>query len=152
MTKDEIIAKLWDLLDSIDTYADLQINGSETDKCFSWIENKAQERHKLVKSDGYDLFIGNEKITKQKHSNSAKMSEWIDYNMIISEIGMHRGNAQMRIKEYRELEKQRRLSDGEKIDYAKCVGEEVILMCLQQWCNDFRFSTDELKGFEEFKK
>lgn len=72
MTKDEIIAKLWDLLDSIDTYADLQINGSEADKCFSWIENKAQERHNLVKSDGYDLFIGNEKITKQKHSNSAK--------------------------------------------------------------------------------
>lgn len=64
MTKDEIIVKLWDLLDRIDTYADLQINGSETDKCFSWIENKTQERHKLVKSNGYDLFIGNKKITK----------------------------------------------------------------------------------------
>lgn len=80
------------------------------------------------------------------------MSDWIDYNMIISEIGMHRGNAQTRIREYRELEKQRRLREGETIDYAKCVGEEVILMCLQQWCNDFRFSTDELKEFEEFKR
>lgn len=63
MTRDEIIVKLWDLLDSIDTYADLQINGSETDEAFSWIEDKTKERHNFVKSDGYDLFIDGDKTT-----------------------------------------------------------------------------------------
>ena len=37
-------------------------------------------------------------------------SEWIDYNMIISEIRLHRSNAQRQIKEYREIEKERGLS------------------------------------------
>jgi len=37
-------------------------------------------------------------------------SEWIDYNMIISEIHLHRSNAQRQIKEYREIEKERGLA------------------------------------------
>ena len=57
--KDEIIAKPFDLIDSIDTYADLQINGSKTDKCFSWIENKTQEINEEHKQDE----------VKQKHSS-----------------------------------------------------------------------------------
>ena len=80
------------------------------------------------------------------------MGDWIDYNMIVGEIGLHRENAQRRIKEYRELEGQRGLNEAEKFEYAKSVGEEVILMCLQQWCEDFKFSTEDLKNFEEFNQ
>ena len=43
----------------------------------------------------------------------AQENEWIDYNMIISEIHLHRSNAQREIKEYREIEKKRGLSHAE---------------------------------------
>ena len=79
------------------------------------------------------------------------MSEWIDYNMIMNEIGLHRSNAQFRIKEYRDIKNKRKLTKEEIMDYSHAVGEETILMCLQQWCTDFKFSTEDLKKFDEFK-
>ena len=66
----KIIIKLWDMLDWIDTYADLKINGSENDVYFSKIENKTKERFDFVKSDGYDLFINDEKITNNEHNTT----------------------------------------------------------------------------------
>lgn len=67
----EIIIKLWDMLDWIDTYADLKINGSENDVYFGEIEDKTRERFAFVKSDGYDLFINNEKkITNNGHNTT----------------------------------------------------------------------------------
>ena len=65
-----IIIKLWDMLDWIDTYADLKINGSENDVYFSKIEDKTKERFNLVKSDGYNLFINDEKITNNEHNTT----------------------------------------------------------------------------------
>lgn len=72
------------------------------------------------------------------------MEYWIDYNMIMDEIRFHRENAQDRIKKYRELKKERELSEGEEWLYAKEVGREAALVCLLQWCEDFKFSTDDL--------
>lgn len=66
----EIIIKLWDMLDWIDTYADLKIDGSEKDIYFSKIENKTKERFAFVKSDGYNLFINDEKITNNEHNTT----------------------------------------------------------------------------------
>lgn len=88
------------------------------------------------------------------------MSNWIDYDMLMSEIRLHRGNAQRRILAYKEKEvpwktglsefTQRDFID--RLLYENEVGAEQILMVLEGWCNDFKFSTEELKEFDEFKK
>lgn len=67
------------------------------------------------------------------------MSYWIDFNMIMSEIGLHRSNAQRRILEYKKKENP---TDWDKLECKEAVGKETILMCLQNWCEDFKFSTD----------
>ena len=63
----DIIIALWDLLDKIDTFADLQIDDTNPDNPFRKIEDITQERHKFVKSDGYNLFIENFIITNDKN-------------------------------------------------------------------------------------
>ena len=79
----------------------------------------------------------------------AQESEWIDYNMIISEIHLHRSNAQRRIKEYREIEEERGLSPAEYGLYNEEIGKEIALMCLERWCMDFRFSISEIEEMEK---
>lgn len=59
----DIIIALWDLLDKIDTFADLKIDDTNPNNPFREIERMTQERHKFVKSDGYNLYIGGEQIT-----------------------------------------------------------------------------------------
>lgn len=71
----KIIIKLWDMLDWIDTYADLKINGSENDVYFSKIENKTKERFNFVKSDGYDLFINDKKITNNERTRNISKTD-----------------------------------------------------------------------------
>ena len=79
----------------------------------------------------------------------AHESEWIDYNMIISEIHLHRSNAQRQIKEYREIEKERDLTKSEYGLYNEEIGKEIALMCLERWCMDFRFSLSEIEEMEK---
>lgn len=87
------------------------------------------------------------------------MSHWIDFNMLMDEIGLHRYNAQQRILAYKEKEKPWKTSPSEftqwdfvdRLLYENEVGAEKILMCLENWCNDFKFSTEELREMEEFK-
>lgn len=62
----DIIVALWDLLDKIDTFSELKITDTNSDNPFSKIMHITQERHKFVKSDGYDLFINDVKITNYK--------------------------------------------------------------------------------------
>lgn len=57
-----VIDKLWKILDRIDDYADCKINGSESDKYFSHIEDMTKERHKYVQTDGYHLYINDNRI------------------------------------------------------------------------------------------
>ena len=59
----KIIVFLWDKLDDIDSYAELCINGSETDKQFREILRKTSKRFIMVQSDGYDLYLDGIKIT-----------------------------------------------------------------------------------------
>ena len=63
----DIIIALWNLLDKIDTFSDLQIDDTNPDNPFRKIEDITQERHKFVKSDGYNLFIENFMITNDKN-------------------------------------------------------------------------------------
>lgn len=62
----DIIIALWDLLDKIDTFADLKINDTDPNNPFRKIEHLTQERHRFVKSDGYNLFIDDLMITNEK--------------------------------------------------------------------------------------
>lgn len=70
------------------------------------------------------------------------MNNWIDFDMMMSEIKYHRNNAQRRILEFKKIENPTEL---DKIKCKEAVGEESVLMCLQAWCNDFKFSSDEVK-------
>lgn len=79
----------------------------------------------------------------------AKESEWIDYNMLIDEIHLHRSNAQRQIKEYREIEKERGLSPAEYGLYNEEIGKEIALMCIERWCMDFKFSLSEIEEMEK---
>ena len=70
------------------------------------------------------------------------MNNWIDYDMLISEIEYHRNIAQMRISQFKENENPSAL---DKRRYNEAVGEESVLCFLQVWCKDFKFSSDEVK-------
>lgn len=59
-----IIDDLWTALDNIDTYSDLQIDDTDENNPFRVICNKTEKRFEHIKSDGYDLFLDNIKITK----------------------------------------------------------------------------------------
>ena len=63
---EKIIVHLWDVLDNIDTYSELQINGTDEDFIFSKIMKKCGERFKYVQSNGYDLFIDKKNISNRK--------------------------------------------------------------------------------------
>lgn len=87
------------------------------------------------------------------------MGNWIDFDMLMSEIDLWRSNTQREILYYKENNKPMKTSPSEytqhefvdRLLYENEVGKEIILMCLQNWCNDFKFSTEELKQMEEFK-
>lgn len=87
------------------------------------------------------------------------MSNWINFDMLMDEIGLHRSNAQREILAYKENNKPMKTSPSEytqhefvdRLLYENEVGQEIILMCLESWCKDFKFSTEELKQMEEFK-
>jgi len=62
----QVVVKLWEILDNIDNYAELNINDTDENNPFRNICHKASERFKYVHSDGYNLFIGDECIDDGK--------------------------------------------------------------------------------------
>ena len=75
---------------------------------------------------------------------------WMDYGLLISEIGMHRCNAIDRIKETKEraTEIKRNIAPHDLAilcEYLESVGAEIVLCCLQRYCMDFMFTQDEVK-------
>ena len=76
------------------------------------------------------------------------MSDWIDFNMIMSELDLHRDNAARIVKAYKEIENP---TEWDKLECKEAVGEIGILECIMGWCKDFKFSTEELKEMDEFK-
>lgn len=86
------------------------------------------------------------------------MSNWIDYNMLMAEIALHRSNAQLYIKNYKDSNKPFPTSpDGyttsgfiDRLLYENEVGKEMALMCLQQWCEDFKFSANDVAYLDLF--
>ena len=61
----KIAEELWDLLDHIDTASDMfkpsETNGLKSfDNFYKYAMKKSEERHKLMKSDGYNLYSNEE--------------------------------------------------------------------------------------------
>ncbi len=81
------------------------------------------------------------------------MSHWINFDLLMAEIGLHRSNAQREILNYKNENKPFPTSPSEytsrdfvhRLLYENEVGKEIILMCLEVWCNDFKFSSEEVK-------
>lgn len=83
------------------------------------------------------------------------MSYWIDYEMLKAEINLHRDNAQRIIKSYKEQGKafpdsnSTRKDIVDRLEYQEAIGTEVALAVLEGWCEDFKFSTDDVKTMED---
>ena len=83
------------------------------------------------------------------------MSYWIDYEMLKAEINLHRNNAQRIIKSYKEQGKSFPNSNSSRkdildlLEYQEAIGNEVALEVLEGWCDDFKFSTEDVKKMED---
>ena len=75
---------------------------------------------------------------------------WLDYGLMMSEIGLHRYNAIHRIKEHKEQFNPQAVPDLYHVaEYYKAVGVELTCCCLQAYGKDFIFTQDEVKEIIE---
>ena len=75
---------------------------------------------------------------------------WLDYGVMMSEIGLHRYNAIHRIKEHKEQFNPLAIPDLYHVaEYYESVGIEKICCCLQAYGKDFMFTQDEVKEIIE---
>ena len=79
---------------------------------------------------------------------------WLDYGLMMSEIGLHRYNANHRIRENKEAVEQikREIAPAHLArlcEYSEAVGAEITCMCLQRYGMDFIFTQDEVKEIIE---
>ena len=75
--------------------------------------------------------------------------------MLKAEINLHRNNAQRIIKSYKEQGKSFPNSNSSRkdildlLEYQEAIGNEVALAVLEGWCDDFKFSTEDVKKIED---
>ena len=75
---------------------------------------------------------------------------WLDYGLMMSEIGLHRYNAIHRIKEHKEQFNPQAVPDLYHVaEYYKAVGVELTCCCLQAYGKDIIFTQDEVKEIIE---
>ena len=75
---------------------------------------------------------------------------WLDYGLMMSEIGLHRYNAIHRIKEHKEQFNPQAVPDLYHVaEYYKAVGVELTCCYLQAYGKDFIFTQDEVKEIIE---
>ena len=80
----------------------------------------------------------------------SKRKGWLDYGLMMSEIGLHRYNAIHRIKEHNEQFNPQAVPDLYHVaEYYKAVGVELTCCCLQAYGKDFIFTQDEVKEIIE---
>lgn len=76
----------------------------------------------------------------------SKNKGWLDYGLMVSEIGLHRYNAIHRIKEHKEQFDPRSIPNLYHIaEYYEAVGIEKTCCCLQAYAKDFIFTHNEVK-------
>ena len=71
---------------------------------------------------------------------------WLDYGLMMSEIGLHRYNAIHRIKEHKERFNPLAIPDLYHVaEYYESIGMEKVCCCLQAYSKGFMFTQDEVK-------
>ena len=112
-----------------------------TEECLSAAEIEALE---LVKS-AIDEMKQEGPIPPGIEEESQRKG-WLDYGLMMSEIGLHRYNAIHRIKEHKEQFNPLAVPDLYHVaEYYKAVGAEITCCCLQAYGKDFIFTQDEVK-------
>lgn len=74
------------------------------------------------------------------------MSNWIDFDMLMMELDLHRHNAARIVKAYKEINNP---TDWDKLKCKEAVGKVVVLECIMTWCKDFKFTSEEVKKLIE---
>ena len=75
---------------------------------------------------------------------------WLDYGLMMGEIGLHRYNAIHRIKEHKEQFDPQAIPNLYHVaEYYESVGVEKVCCCLQAYGKDFIFTQDEVKEIIE---
>ena len=158
--KDRIVAVVEKLMYAANTEADI----ASTGECFN--EDIANAKYQLCKYilgvidtlevKEVDLVNGNIDKMKQEEPAPPGIQEesekkgWLDYGLMIGEIGLHRYNAIRRIKEHKEQFNPLAIPDLYHVsEYYKSVGTEEVCCCLQAYSKDFMFTQDEVKEIIE---
>jgi hypothetical protein len=75
----------------------------------------------------------------------SQKSGWLDYGLMMSEIGLHRYNAIHRIKEHKGKFDPLKIPDLYHVaEYYEAVGIENVCCCLQAYGKDFIFTQEEV--------
>lgn len=141
---DKIKAEINKIIEGLKRSCDPDPMGWE-DECMAAAEIEALE---LVKTT-----IDEMKQEEQKPPGIEEESQkkgWLDYGLMMSEIGLHRYNAIHRIKEHKEQFNPQAVPDLYHVaEYYKAVGAELTCCCLQAYDKDFIFTQDEVKEIIE---
>lgn len=136
----KVKAKIDKIIDGLKGSCDSNPLGT-TEECLAAAEIEALD---LVK-DIIDKMKQDEQTPPDIQEESQKKG-WLDYGLMMSEIGLHRYNAIHRIKEHKEQFNPLAIPDLYHVaEYYKAVGAELTCCCLQAYGKDFIFTQDEVK-------
>ena len=113
-------------------------------------ESAAAARQELVWLSNFIDEMKQDEPTPPGIEEESKRKGWLDYGLMMSEIGLHRYNAIHRIKEHKEQFNPQAVPDLYHVaEYYKAVGVELTCCCLQAYGKDFIFTQDEVKEIIE---
>ena len=113
-------------------------------------ESAAAARQELVWLSNFIDEMKQDEPTPPGIEEESQKKGWLDYGLMMSEIGLHRHNAIHRIKEHKEQFNPQAVPDLYHVaEYYKAVGVELTCCCLQAYGKDFIFTQDEVKEIIE---
>ena len=117
-------------------------------------ESAAAARQELVWLSNFIDKMEQDAPTPPGIEEESQKKGWLDYGLMMSEIGLHRYNANHRIREAKEVVEQikREIAPAHLArlcEYSEAVGAEITCMCLQRYGMDFMFTQDEVKEIIE---
>ena len=141
---DKIKAEIDDIINGLKRNCNPNPLGT-TEECLAAAEIEVLE---LVKNSIDEM--KQEEPTPPGIEDESQKKGWLDYGLMMSEIGLHRYNAIHRIKEHKEQFNPLAIPDLYHVaEYYEAVGAEVTCCCLQAYGKDFIFTQDEVKEIIE---
>ena len=141
---EKITAKIDGIIDGLKRNCNPDPMGT-TEECLADAEIEALELVKSVIDE-----MKQDEPTPPGIEEKSEKKGWLDYGLMMSEIGLHRYNAIHRIKEHKEQFNPQAVPDLYHVaEYYKAVGVELTCCCLQAYGKDFIFTQDEVKEIIE---